>query len=165
MGFPILPGYDPERDTAKFLTTEFSLDVWQERSGADILRELRASGWQIRTETFYNIRLEALGQVKHQEQIYGLRPSSLIPEAWVTENPHWELGQDYLYQLEVLGESIEGEQLEIRYYSLYAKARLTKEELTGQILNLIAEHAKEYDFNVFDAEVVRVLGRPERLER
>jgi hypothetical protein len=157
-------GFDPDIDTETFLRLYVDRETWQELSGREILRQIRALGFKIGNERFGEVRREALEITRHQEQIQTLRPESLIPEAWVTEFADFDLRENYLYQMRVEGHDIVTGEPATRYMSLYDYGRLSIAEVGDIVVGESGRFVDTSDFIVENAVIERVLGRPDRFE-
>lgn len=71
---------------------------FRELSGAEYLRQLRASGVKIRDSDFYRIRRETLGLNRNEERIRRLRKTTPIPESYINYSHSFNIQQDYLYR-------------------------------------------------------------------
>jgi len=154
----------PETTEGKieWLRDNIPASEWQTKSGAQIQRELKAVGFELRTQDFYRAQREALSMVAHQQQIQLLRPESKVPENWITNTRVRDMSSNYSYQFEVQGTStIDGTPM-TQYLSISTNERLSIEQLDEAIMELCDELEDKYEFAADSASLFRVYGRPDR---
>lgn len=129
-------------------------------SGADMLRQLRGLGIEIRTQDFYDIRRDVLGLTKYQEQIERLNPERPVPRAWIAQEHGWELSQDFHYRFRVTGSDPNtGEEIE-SFFAISSDTELTKEQAQNTMTSMLLGEEEFYGISPDEVEMYSALARP-----
>ena len=137
---------------------------WETLSGAFLLDVLRASGIQIRTQDFYDIRRDKLGLTKHELDVTNLDPDVRVPRNWI-DPVDWALSGNFLYQTRVFGTDPEtGEQID-KYISISSMTELTRNEVEMEVLDKTMGQAEFYGIEVSGAQLFHVYSVRDVWER
>ena len=130
--------------------------LWDAFSGASILSDLRDMGFEIRTQTFYDLRREILGLNKWEEQIKQLGNNILLPRAWMVERSDIDFSSQAQYRFDVEYTDDNGES-HTTVRSIASDIHYTKQELYDQFASIFGEgfaHSEEFIITSFDLKSV-----------
>ena len=139
-----------------FITESIGSARFQAFSGTAILRSLRNSGVQIRTQTFFSLRREVLGLTRFEESIRGLRPDTYVPRAWISERPNLKLSQlgQYRIKLDVFdGETGEPDTI---FRAIATDKYYTSGQAMDHMRELIAGPLAQYNISIESMELYQV---------
>jgi len=148
-------GLSPEKTRNLIAGNLISPLEWETLSGAFLLDVLRASGIQIRTQDFYDIRRTKLGLTAHEIDVTNLDADKRVPRNWITESD-WALSGNFLYQTRVFGVDPEtGEQI-TKFVSISSVYEMTKNEVELEVLDKTMGQAEFYGIEVSGAQLFHV---------
>jgi hypothetical protein len=129
-------------------------------TGAAGLDFLRSNDFQIRTQTFYDIRRQVLDINKYQEALVPYEGDNLIPVAWHDTSHGLGLTEKLLYRIEVTGvDPNTGEDI-TKTFAIGSNQRLSKNEVTDILGSMIEGEAQFYSIVPEEYNVVAALARP-----
>ena len=157
-------GLSPEKTRNLIAGNLISPLEWETLSGAFLLDVLRASGIQIRTQDFYDIRRTKLGLTAHEIEVTNLGQDNRVPRSWI-DATDWALSGNFLYQTRVFGVDPEtGEQVS-KFVSIASMHELTKNEVELEVLDKTMGQAEFYGIEVSGAQLFHVYSVRDVWER
>jgi hypothetical protein len=135
--------------------------LWAAFSGASILSDLRDMGFEIRTQTFYDLRREVLGLNKWEEQIKSLGNGILLPRAWMVERSDIDFTDQAQYRFSVTYLDEESGELVESVRAISSDYHYTKRELYDQFASLFGEGMQEYGLELQTFDLKSVWIRPD----
>ncbi len=151
--------------TRNWLRTTLPERVWRGLSGSEMLRQLRDTGVEIRTTDFFQVRREVLGLALHEEAIAALKPDTIVPAALFNERHGLELGQDFQYRLRIAVRDPETGQVTTITRALSSSEQLSKAEGEAEMLEMQAESAELYGYEIESVQLFNALARPGAFSR
>ena len=144
-----------------YLRGSIRLDDWQNLSGREILRQIRAGGGQISNQAFGNKRRQGLGIYKHEERIRSLNPQKPTPRQYVDTNHNLALSSNFQYRFEVTGVDPEtGDRLDWNF-SLSSNTFISPEAAAAKMADLLAGQEEFYRILADTITHVNTLALPE----
>jgi len=158
LGIPQVPMSSEAR--RGWLRTNIPLETWRSVSGAQILRTLREHGMGVREQDFYRIRRDVLGLERYEEQIARLSPGSLVPKAWMLEQPDISLTSQAQYRFRVKVTNLETGEEEIITRAIADNRHLTRSEAEDIIGSLYVAPSAASNYRVEEITLMEVWTRP-----
>lgn len=126
-----VPGSGFTQDLARRMLYTGTLE---DLSGASILSDFRSLGYEIRTQTFYDIRREILGLQLHEEGIVAQQADQRVARAYFT-NTDWDISDRFMYTVRVFGaDRLTGEDSEY-FISVTSNTELTKDTIQAMAVS------------------------------
>ncbi len=130
-----------------------------EFSGTKILNTLRQFDLGIRTQDFFELRNQALGENQFRENLEILGGEYFTPRAFWIENHGMKLSGDLLYRFEVTGTNYQTGEADSAFFSLSSNQELTVDQAEDSLLSLLADEQEFYGIEIdsftFDTLFVR----------